>query len=169
MLYYYNKQMVDLSPRNVVIILAVAAIVLYLWNMRETMQEVIYDAPMGEPDMYDVENPDGYGTTASSRARWENLSVRPEYGSYGSYKGGYDASPGDTHVCKCGYLSKREVDAIGGSHHQLTHLCRKCPEGQSEPAQLGSWWVNWSADRKGCADPGSVGLWVRPECSDCGN
>jgi hypothetical protein len=71
---------------------------------------------------------------------------------------------GHTHVCKCGPPSKRMIDAYGGSHFSLPHMCAPCVGQQNEPYQLGRWW-----SRKGCSNPESVGLNIRPICTRCGN
>ena len=142
--------MAQLNVKTIAIILAVAVVVLFLINGMEMMAPTLdlgYNRQLG-----DTNTPNLFGTAADKYARWENLSVRPEY-----YK-----KQGHHHVCKCGYPSKRMLDAYGGSHHRLTHLCAPCVGGKTEPEQLASWWT-----RKGCGDPSSRGLNIRPYCTRC--
>lgn len=124
-------------------------------------------------ELSDMPNPDVYGTTATADARWNNQTVRPEFNkdpfplAYGectscvAKKGCADPSPGFSHGCKCGLPSKRVIDA-NGSNFQLPHMCAPCQGDVTEPSQLGRWWK-----RKGCSNPESVGLDMRPSCSRC--
>lgn len=113
-------------------------------------------------DLIEENNKNIWGVVQENQARWENLSLRPEY--QGPLKDGTFkvAAPGANHVCPCGPPSKRTIDAYGGSHHMLPHMCEPCKPDQFEPVQLGTWWT-----RKGCGDPSSVGLSQRPYCTDC--
>jgi hypothetical protein len=142
------------------LIAALAAVILYVvWKNWGSLIVEGYEAGpakfgyTGPDDMLDYGESDVFGTTQDPNNRWENLSMRPEY----------KKAPGDTHVCKCGYPSKRLVDAYGGSWHRLTHMCAPC-DGKEEPVQLGHWWT-----RKGCGDPTSRGLNIVPYCTRCGN
>jgi len=145
------------GTRNLLIIGGVALAVYYLF-IRNRLREGYEAAPAdfsytGPDDMMMLPNDAAFGITDDAKARWENLSMRPEY----------QKAPGGTHICKCGLPSKRIVDAYAGSHHRLTHICAAC-NGQEEPVQLGHWWT-----RKGCGDPTSRGLNVLPYCTRCGN
>ncbi len=159
--------MVNVNLTTIAIVVVIALSLLCIMNMGgENMEGALsYSDKMGyysDEDLSHVPNPRVWGTVPDKYARWENLSLRPEYQGDlkdGSYKKGV---PGDTHVCPCGPPSKRTVDAYGGSHHSLTHLCEPCAPDQYEPVQLGTWWT-----RKGCGDPTSVGLSQRPYCTDC--
>lgn len=127
--------------------------------------------------MYDTHNPNAFGTTLEEDRRITNDGVRKEYhnnpfpwaectcASGNCDKHGVpEPTPGQTHVCKNGFPSKRIVDMHGG-HFQLNHICApSSPKGScaNEPAVLGRWW-----ERCGCANPESVGLDVRPACTRC--
>lgn len=141
------RQINRLNRNTIFVILAIAAALAYFFFFHkpaaEQMSPVNYDA-------YDIDNPDVFGTREVPR--WENVSVRDEY--YGT--------PGQTHVCKCGFASKRMIDAYGSDNHSLGHMCRPC-NGQTEPEQLGNWWAN--PDQ--CTESDSVGVNVRPSCSRC--
>lgn len=100
-------------------------------------------------DLEDLDNLDAYGTR--TEPRWENMTRRSEY----------CGKPGHTHVCKCGYASKRVVDGMA-SNHMLPHVCRPC-DGRVEPSEINSWWV-----RADCTDSERVGVNIRPTCTDCG-
>jgi hypothetical protein len=123
--------------------------------------------------MYDFPNSNAFGTT-SGPERLNNASVRPEFSKNPfplaegctdcPAKGCPDPADGNLHVCKCGLPSKRMIDAIGGSHFSLPHMCAPCGGNLAEPSQLGRWWK-----RKGCSNPEVVGLDLRPQCSRCGN
>lgn len=144
---------------NTLIIAAIVLVGLYMLYQRGMFNGLLegYEpAPAqfgyaGPDEMAMVDNPDAFGTVQDPNGRWENLSLRSEY----------KKDPGNTHICKCGYPSKRMVDAYGGSHHRLTHMCAKC-DGKVEPVQLGHFWT-----RKGCGDPTSRGLNVVPYCTRC--
>lgn len=142
------------NMQTMLFVAIIAAVVYYYFFYRKIEgyesgpAEVSYSGP---DDMTEYPNPDAYGTTADGLARWENLSVRPE--ALGS--------PGNVHMCKCGNPSKRDVDAAGGSWHQLPHMCAQCG-GLQEPIQLGQWY-----NREGCGDPTSRGLNVVPHCTNC--
>lgn len=126
--------------------------------------------------MYDVENSNAFGTTPEANRRVTNYGVRPEYHrdpmplGYGcgdcDQSGVADPVDGHTHVCKSGFPSKRMIDAYGGSHFALPHMCAPSTGGcgNQEPPQLGRFWC-----RKGCSSPESVGLDIRPICTRCGN
>jgi hypothetical protein len=132
-------------------------------------------AGMVDMGMYDVENSNAFGTTTEAERRVNNYGVRKEfhhnpmplgYGCGDCDKAGVpDPTMGDTHICKSGPPSKRMIDAYGGSHFMLPHMCAgstgKCTD---EPTQLGNWWC-----RNGCSNPESVGLDIRPICTRCGN
>ena len=123
--------------------------------------------------MYDVYNPNAFGTTKEEDRRVTNDGVRREFhtnpfpwaecncGDCDEH-GVPEPAMGHTHVCKNGFPSKRIVDMYGG-HFQLNHICApgdgKCAD---EPAVLGRWWC-----RKGCTNAESVGLNVRPVCTRC--
>jgi hypothetical protein len=166
---------------NLNLILAAVAVVLVLYFAMQ------YNAAPEEPKldlqsahsnvydlgMYDFESPNAYGTVAG-KGRDTNFTVRPEY--HGNEfplaegctncdkKGVPEPAMGHQHVCKCGFPSKRMVDAYGGSHFQLPHMCAPCSGEIDEPSQLGRWWK-----KSGCSNPESVGLDMRPICSRCGN
>lgn len=124
--------------------------------------------------MYDSYNPKAFGTTNEADRRVTNYGVRREFhhnplplgeGCTDCDKYGVpEPAMGHTHVCKCGPPSKRMIDAYGGSHFSLPHMCAPCTGEQAEPYQLGRWWK-----RKGCSNPESVGLNIRPICTRCGN
>lgn len=128
--------------------------------------------------MYDVPNEMAFGTTPEAERRITNDGVRKEYhhnpfpwaecgcgvGCDKCDKHGVpDPTPGQTHVCKNGFPSKRVVDMYGG-HFQLNHICAGglSDSCSGEPATLGRWWC-----RKGCAGAESVGLNVRSACTRC--
>ena len=123
--------------------------------------------------MYDFPNSNAFGTT-SGPERLNNASVRPEFSKNPfpiaegctdcPSKGCPDPAEGNLHVCKCGLPSKRMIDAYGGSHFSLPHMCAPCGGNLEEPSQLGRWWK-----RKGCSNPEVVGLDLRPQCTRCGN
>ena len=156
LMYFVKQGMVMLNARNL-LIAAVVLVAVYMWYRRkqvEGYEPAPADVSYGGPnEMMDSANNRAWGTVNDPNARWEDLSIRPEY----------KKTPGDTHACKCGYASKRTVDAYGGSHHRLTHMCAPC-DGKTEPVQLGQWWT-----RKGCGDPTSRGLNVVPYCTRCGS
>lgn len=122
--------------------------------------------------MYDSYNPNAFGTTSEADRRVTNYGVRAEYnkdpmplgeGCGDCEKHGVpDPAMGHTHVCKGGPPSKRMVDANGG-HFQLNHICAPTTGGNEEPLQLGRWW-----SRRGCSNPESVGLDIKPICTRCG-
>lgn len=136
---------------------------------------VVADMDMG---MYDVPNEMAFGTTQEAERRITNDGVRKEYhhnpfpwaecGCDGGCdkcdkRGVPDPTPGQTHVCKNGFPSKRIIDMYGG-HFQLNHICApgSADSCSGEPATLGRWWC-----RKGCAGAESVGLNVRSACTRC--
>lgn len=123
--------------------------------------------------MYDSYNPKAFGTTAEADRRVTNYGVRPEYhhnpmplgegcGDCDKY-GVPDPAIGHTHVCKGGPPSKRMIDAYGGSHFMLPHMCAPTTGCNDEGLQLGRWW-----SRRGCSNPESVGLDIKPICTRCG-
>lgn len=122
--------------------------------------------------MYDSYNPKAFGTTSEADRRVTNYGVRAEYhhnpmplgeGCGDCDKHGVpDPAIGHTHVCKAGPPSKRILDAHGG-HHMLPHMCAPATGKCDEPLQLGRWWC-----RKGCSNPESVGLDIKPMCTRCG-
>lgn len=163
---------------NLVRLLAITAgglvVFYFLKNMAASRQQS--GAGIGavvDMGMYDSYNPKAFGTTNEADRRVTNYGVRREYhhnpmplgeGCTDCDKYGVpDPAIGHTHVCKCGPPSKRAIDASGG-HHMLPHMCAPCTGEQTEPTQLGQWWA-----RKGCANPESVGLNLRPICTRCGN
>lgn len=125
--------------------------------------------------VYNVYNPNAFGTTAESERRVTNDGVRKEYhenpfpwaectcsSGHCDKHGIPKPAPGHTHVCKNGFPSKRIVDMYGG-HFQLNHICAPgSGECSGEPAVLGRFWC-----RKGCSNAESVGLDVRPLCTRC--
>ena len=123
--------------------------------------------------MYDFSNENAFGTVEGPE-RLNNASVRPEFSQNPfpiaegctdcDAKGVANPAPGYTHVCKAGFPSKRMVDAYGGSHFSLPHMCAPAGGELEEPSQLGRWWK-----RNGCSNPETVGLDLRPQCSRCGN
>jgi len=162
---------------NFWIIAGVVAVLLYLTMSYSSTVEAPQGPPQGrvhDLGMYDFDNDNAFGTTATEDARWNNASVRPEFHrnpfplaegcTNCPKKGVADPSGGNSHVCKCGFPSKRMIDAYGGSHFQLPHMCAPCTGELDEPSQLGRWWK-----RKNCSSPESVGLDMRPICSRCGN
>lgn len=133
--------------------------------------------------MYDIYNPNAFGTTKTEDARKNNDGVRREY-HYNSFpvqegcsgcaqvgfqngglRGVTDPAISFTHVCKGGFPSKRIIDMYG-SNTQLPHICAPAGSfpGGDEPTQLGRWFK-----RKGCSSPEGIGLNVRPGCTRCGN
>jgi hypothetical protein len=158
----------------------VIAIVIYFmyFNNNSNVMATLYgrkapEQKMVDPGMYDLPDENAFGTTAEADRRWENASVRKEFSQNPfplaegctscDKKGVPNPAPGDVHGCRCGPPSKRMIDAAGG-HHMLPHMCAPCTEESEEPSQLGRWWK-----RKGCSDPSSVGLDMRPICTRCGN
>lgn len=149
-------------------------------NMQSNIQSDVPNQSAGGMDMgmYDVPNEMAFGTTAEAERRITNDGVRKEYhhnpfpwaecgcgvGCDKCDKHGVpDPTPGQTHVCKNGFPSKRVVDMYGG-HFQLNHICAPgvADSCSGEPATLGRWWC-----RKGCAGAESVGLNVRSACTRC--
>lgn len=129
--------------------------------------------------MYDIPNPNAFGTTSEEERRMTNDGVRKEYhtnpfpwaectcSSGNCDKHGVPKpAVGQTHVCRNGFPSKRVVDSLGG-HFQLNHICAPSVENSCNdgPAVLGRW---WSGNKCGCSNPESVGLDVRPACTRCG-
>lgn len=185
----------------VIILIAVVLYVLYTSDLAQTVKHTIGSAvgtvqgalgfeqqpsmssmdlasiQMMDSGMYDMPNPNAFGTTEEAERRVTNDGVRKEYHQnpfpwaecHGCQAGDCDMhgvpdpTPGDTHVCRNGYPSKRVVDMYGG-HFQLNHICASgSVDGCSgEPSVLGRW-----ACRKGCANAESVGLDVRPACTRC--
>lgn len=167
-----------LGRLNLNLILAAVAVVLVLWYaMDYGAAPVAAPAPQHpqvyDLGMYDFGNDNAFGTVAGE-GRKDNMSVRPEFSkdpfpiaegcTTCNKKGIPNQMPGHTHVCKAGLPSKRMIDAYGGSHFQLPHMCAPSTGEVDEPSQLGRWWK-----RKGCSHPESVGLDLRPICSRCGN
>jgi hypothetical protein len=127
--------------------------------------------------MYDVYNPNAFGTTAEADRRITNDGVRKEYhhnpfpwAECGDCRlndcdkhGVPEPTIGHTHVCRNGFPSKRVVDMYGG-HFQLNHICAGgVADGcHTEPSVLGRWWC-----RSCGANPESVGLNIRPACTRC--
>ena len=141
----------------------------------ENMASIEGEEPIQVYDlgMYDFPNTNAFGTKEGAE-RLNNASVRPEF-SRNPFpiaegctdcpaKGRPNPSDGNLHVCKCGLPSKRMIDAYGGSHFSLPHMCSPCGGNVEEPSNLGRWWK-----RKGCSNPEAVGLDLRPQCSRCGN
>ena len=171
---------------NLVQLLAIAAggiVMLYLLkNAKKALggyasaTSATNNMPLGgvvDLGMYDSYNPKAFGTTNEADRRVTNYGVRREYhhnplplgeGCTDCDKYGVpEPAMGHTHVCKCGPPSKRMLDANSG-HFMLPHMCAPCTGEQTEPYQLGRWWK-----RRGCANPESVGLNIRPICTRCGN
>lgn len=136
-----------------------------------------YDGDMYDGGMYDIPNPNAFGTTEEADRRITNDGVRKEYHhnpmpweecgcqSQMMDRHGVPApTPGQTHVCKYGFPSKRIVD-MHGSHFQLNHICSpgSGTDCGNESPVLGRWWC-----RKGCSNVESAGLEVRPICTRCG-
>ena len=142
---------------NFWIIAGIVAVLLYLTMSYSSMVEpqvaVAHHAggagQVHDLGMYNFENPNAFGTTKTEDARWTNATVRPEFHRNDfplaegctdcPKKGVPDPTPGHTHVCKCGFPSKRMIDAYGGSHFQLPHMCAPCTGELDEPSQLGRW------------------------------
>lgn len=134
-----------------------------------------YEGNVIDMGMYDVQNPDAFGTTEEAERRITNDGVRKEFHNNAfpwaectcdtgacDKHGIPNPTEGHTHVCKNGFPSKRIVDMYGG-HFQLNHICAPgTGECAGEPAVLGRWWC-----KNGCSNPESVGLDVRPLCSRC--
>lgn len=142
---------------------------------------VEHEAPAGpqlDLGMYDTHNPNAFGTTPEEERRITNDGVRKEYhnnpfpwqecscpSANCDMHGVPEPTPGQTHVCRNGFPSKRIVDMYGG-HFQLNHICASgLPDNSCdvEPATLGRWW-----SRCGCSNAESAGLNVRPACTRCG-
>jgi len=108
-------------------------------------------------EMKDLEaDPAVFGTTPDDQERWNNLTPRTEY--YGTQ--------GNEHYCKCGYPLKHSIDSMS-SNFALHHVCKAC-DGQTEPEQLGNWWVNKDEPIEKF-DGSNIGLDRRPKCTTCGN
>lgn len=167
-----------------VIAVIVAVLLVYFLFIKPTSVEGMGSYPFAispgvgaqvDSGMYDAVNEDAFGTTDEANRRVTNYGVRAEYhknpmplgfGCGDCDKNGVpDPALGHTHVCKAGLPSKRMIDAYGGSHFMLPHMCApdtgKCSD---EPPQLGRFWC-----RRGCSAPESVGLDIRPACTRCGN
>jgi hypothetical protein len=161
---------------NLTVFLAILAIVLVIYyvtlpshHVPQKQEEKVQIYDLG---MYDFEDPNAFGTVEGPE-RKGNASVRPEFnknpyplaeGCSGcAMKGVSDPAKGDVHVSKCGFPSKRMIDAYGGGHHSIAHMSAPCGGNLEEPSQLGRWWT-----RKSCSDPASIGLDIRPSCSRCG-
>ena len=168
-----------LARLNLNLILAAAVVVLVLYYAMDygAAPQAAPEAPANKQiydlGMYDFGNENAFGTVAGP-GRNENMSVRPEFSkdpfpiaegcTLCNKKGIANQMPGHTHVCKAGLPSKRMIDAYGGSHFQLPHMCAPSTGEIDEPSQLGRWWK-----RQSCSSPESVGLDLRPICSRCGN
>lgn len=170
-----------LANLNINVVLAVLAIILVLYLVvMYGMSSTQYVAPKHavadqviDLGMYDFPNENAFGTVTGPE-RLNNASVRPEFSKNPfpiaegcvdcDLKGHPNPTPGNTHVCKAGFPSKRMIDAYGGSHFSLPHMCAPAGDNLEEPSTLGRWWK-----RNGCSNPESVGLDLRPQCSRCGN
>ena len=172
-----------LGNLNLNVLLAVFAVIIVLYYAYGYAKDSNDEAPMMKQaeegaqlydlGMYDFANPNAFGTV-SGPERLNNASVRPEFSKDPfpiaegctdcDAKGVPNPAPGNTHVCKAGFPSKRLIDAYGGSHFSLPHMCAPAGGNLEEPSQLGRWWK-----RKGCSNPETVGLDLRPQCSRCGN
>lgn len=170
-----------MKPAQILLIIAAVVLAYYLiikpscGGLFEGMAPIIPE--MDQPGMFDLDNSDAFGTTDEANRRVTNYGVRPEfhknpyplgYGCGDCDKSGVpDPAAGNTHVCKNGLPSKRMIDAYGGSHFMLPHMCAaggdKCGETALD-TQLARFWC-----RAGCAQPESVGLDIRPICTRCGN
>jgi hypothetical protein len=181
------NETIMLDNLNWKLILTVTAVLVVLYyvlgNNQQNTNQVIHEnmaSVQGEEPlqvydlgMYDFPNTNAFGTTEGPE-RLNNASVRPEFSSNPfpiaegctgcPAKGCPNPADGNLHVCKCGLPSKRMIDAFGGSHFSLPHMCAPCGGNVEEPSNLGRWWK-----RKGCSNPESVGLDLRPGCSRCGN
>ena len=174
----------NLNWKLILTVAAVLVVLYYVLGMNapnqpdlpvENMASISEEGPFQVYDlgMYDFPNVDAYGTKEGAE-RLNNASVRPEYSSNPfpiaegctdcPAKGCPNPAKGNLHVCKCGLPSKRMIDAYGGSHFSLPHMCAPCGGNLEEPSNLGRWWK-----RKGCSNPEVVGLDLRPQCSRCGN
>lgn len=186
--------MLKVKNLPVIVLILVVLYVLYSSQLGETVTDAISDltgvqlqqSQQNENEesqgldlgMFDIENPNAFGTTLEADRRITNDGVRKEYhhnpfpwsecqgcANQNCDKHGVpDPTPGQTHVCKNGFPSKRVVDMYG-SHFQLNHICAGQSANQcgNEPAVLGRWF-----ERCGCSNPESVGLGVRPACTRCG-
>ena len=167
-----------LARLNLNLILAAVVVVLVLYYAMDYGTPSAPALPVNnkqtyDSGMYDFGNENVYGTVAGP-GRNENMSVRPEFSkdpfpiaegcTLCNKKGIPNQMPGHTHVCKAGLPSKRMIDAYGGSHFELPHMCAPSTGAVDEPSQLGRFWK-----RKGCSSPQSAGLDMRPICSRCGN
>jgi hypothetical protein len=175
---FFEQKMI-LNPVKIALLVAVLAVGYYIFFGRKQQQQQQINLMKVKPNqiadlgMYDAYNPDRFGTTKEMDRRVTNYGVRAEYnwdpmplgegcGECSKY-GVPDPALGHTHVCKAGPPSKRAVDANGG-WFQLNHICAPSTGQDDEPTQLGRGWR-----RRGCAQPESVGLDIRPMCSRCGN
>lgn len=137
---------------------------------------VAQTGPKLDLGMYDIPNDMAFGTTQEAERRITNDGVRKEYhnnpfpwaecscaSGQCDMHGVPDPTPGQTHVCRNGFPSKRVVDMYGG-HFQLNHMCAPglADDCSGEPAVLGRWFC-----RKGCSNAESVGLNVRSACTRC--
>lgn len=170
-----------LANLNINVVLAVLAIILVLYLVvmygmsasADVAPRVAAENQIIDLGMYDFPNQNAFGTVTGPE-RLNNASVRPEFSKNPfpiaegcvdcDLKGHPNPTPGNTHVCKAGFPSKRMIDAYGGSHFSLPHMCAPAGDNLEEPSQLGRWWR-----RNGCSNPESVGLDLRPQCSRCGN
>lgn len=130
---------------------------------------------MVDPGVFNVPDPNAFGTTSEADRRVTNYGVRPEFnkdpyplaqgcGCGPDATGCFNPAPGHEHWNLCGPASKRVLDAYGG-HHMLPHIGAVCTDNcPKEPPSLGRFWC-----RHGCGNPESVGLNIRPICTRCGN
>lgn len=171
-----------LANLNINVVLAVLAIILVLYLVVMYGMNAASGGEQQAPDrrdqiidlgMYDFPNENAFGTVTGPE-RLNNASVRPEFSKNPfpiaegcvdcDLKGHPNPTPGNTHVCKAGFPSKRMIDAYGGSHFSLPHMCAPAGDNLDDIPQLGRFWK-----RNGCSNPESVGLDLRPQCSRCGN
>ena len=171
-----------LGNLNLNVILAILAVMVVLYYaLAVSSQPAAAPKPLPKQEgvqvydlgMYDFPNSHAFGTVEGPE-RLNNASVRPEFSKNPfpiaegctdcDAKGVPNPAAGNTHVCKAGFPSKRMIDAYGGSHFSLPHMCAPAGGDLEEPSQLGRFWK-----RKGCSNPETVGLDLRPQCSRCGN
>lgn len=126
--------------------------------------------------MYNIYNPNAFGTTHDSELRWETNSVRKEYNGHNQFPLNYGCKEkgdcknsqgipapgiGHSHVCLAGPPNKRVVDMYGGNFN-LPHICAPASGKFDAPSQLGRWFR-----KKGCAAPDENGLNLRSICTRC--
>ncbi len=170
-----------------ILLVLVALYVLFATNVGASLKAAVgmaeqevadLEYPRLDGGMYDIPSDDAFGTTEEADRRITNDGVRKEFNrepfpwsecgdcaAQNCPKHGVpDPAPGQEHVCRSGFPSKRVIDSYGG-HFQLNHICASGMDygcGAGDPPALGRWW-----GRKACSCVQDIGLNIRPACSRC--